>query len=291
MIDRNRMALIDRPKSISMLNSVRLEVLRLRNFVVRDFYISISYKFQFCFQLLQIFFAVLSIYFVGKMLTAVPESVKLYGGNYFSFALVGLALNSYLRAGLVTITNDIRQSMNLGTLEAVCVTPVSHLLFLLYSSVWQFVFETFKVVCYFLIGILVFGARFTNCNLPGVILLLFITVPIFMMLGIISSSLIILLKRGDPVYWIFSSIGSILAGMLFPVTVMPVWLQRIANLLPLTHALEGMRLLIIKGQKISEVSHHIYTLLIFFVIFVPATCLTNKVCMKLARKNGSFSTH
>ena len=281
----------DRPGTASMLDVVKIEAQRLKNFIIRDFHIAISYKFQFTFQLLQIFFAVLSIYFVGRMLKTAPESIGRYGGDYFNFALVGLALNSYLRAGLVTITNDIRQSMNLGTLEAVCVTPVSHLLFLLYSSVWQFVFETFKVVCYFIIGNLIFGARFDNCNLAGALLVLFLIVPIFMMLGIISSSLIILIKRGDPIYWIFSSVGGILAGMLFPVSVMPSWLQKVSYFMPLTHALEAMRLLLLKGQRLSEVSENVYALLIFCLIFVPVTYVINKSCMKLARKNGSFSTH
>lgn len=287
----NALAFSNGSRSITLLGKTKLEFLRLKNFVVRDFCISISYKFQFAFQLLQIFFSVLSIYFVGRMLVTVPESLSRYGNNYFSFALVGLSLNSYLRAGLVTITNDIRQNMNLGTLEAVCVTPVSHFLFLLYSCVWQFIFETFKVLCYFAIGIFIFGARFDNCNLAGAILVLLITIPIFMMLGIISSSLIILIKRGDPIYWIFSSVGSILAGMLFPVSVMPLWLQKIAILMPLTHSLEAMRLLILKDYKVSEVISSVYALLIFCIVFVPVTYLINKACMKLARKNGSFSTH
>lgn len=278
-------------KKSNLLEPLNIEVTRLRNFIIKDFYISISYKFQFLFQLLQIVFSILSVYFVGKMLSDTPESVANYGGNYFKFALVGLALNSYLRVGLVTITNDIRQSMNLGTLEAVCVTPVNHLMLLLYSSVWQFIFETFRVICFFVVGIFIFKADFDGANLVGALLVMLIVIPIFMMLGIISSSLIILLKRGDPIYWIFSSLGSILAGMLFPVSVMPDWLQMISKCLPLTHALEAMRMLILAGKTLGQVKNSVIALFIFFVALLPLTYLINKVCIKLAKRTGAFSTH
>ena len=37
-------------------------------FIKKDMMIAISYKFQFIFQFMQVFFSVASIYFVGKML-------------------------------------------------------------------------------------------------------------------------------------------------------------------------------------------------------------------------------
>ena len=94
-------------------------------FIKKDMKISVSYKLQFVFQFLQIFFGIAVIFFIDKMLgqSGKVSVLQRYGGDYFSFALVGLAANSYLRAGLVTITNDIRQIMNQGTLEAMCATP------------------------------------------------------------------------------------------------------------------------------------------------------------------------
>ena len=282
---------LDSVSNTGFIKSLYREAVRIKKFVVRDFFISISYKFQFVFQLLQIVFSMLSIYFVGEMLPGVPDSIAKYGGDYFTFALVGLALNSYMKVGLITITSDIRQSMNLGTLEAVCVTPVNHFMLLLYSSIWQFIFESFRVLCFFLIGAFVFNADLHAANIPGAILIMMIIVPIFMMLGIISSSLIILLKRGDPIYWIFSSLGSILAGMLFPVDVMPEWLQVVSRFFPLTHALEAMRMLMLKGESIYDIRASVIVLLTFLLVLLPLTYLVNKVCVKLAKRNGAFSTH
>ena len=78
-------------------------------FIKKDVAIAISYKFQFIFQFSQVFFSVTVIYFIGKMLGDSGKSslLQVYGADYFSFALVGLAISSYLKAGLVTITVSI----------------------------------------------------------------------------------------------------------------------------------------------------------------------------------------
>ena len=160
-------------------------------FIKKDMKISFSYKLQFMFKLLQVFFGIAVIYFIGRMLGQSGSSsvLKGYGGDYFSFALVGLAINSYLRAGLVTITNDIRQIMNQGTLEAMCATPTNYSWLILCSSLWQFVFETIRVVCYFAVAILIFGMNLDNANWPAALLSMALTTPVFLMLGMISCSI------------------------------------------------------------------------------------------------------
>ncbi len=262
-------------------------------FIKKDMKISVSYKLQFVFQFLQVFFSIAVIYFIGRLLGQAGNSsvLKNYGGDYFSFALVGLAINSYLRAGLVTITNDIRQIMNQGTLEAMCATPTGYNWLLLCSSLWQFVFESIRVVCYFVVAILIFGMKLDNANWPAAFLTMALTAPIFLMLGMISCSILVVVKKGDPVNWVFSSLGALLAGTMFPVSVLPDWMQKIAFCLPLTHSLEAARRSLLAGADISQISANLWSLVVFIVILTPVTITINNLCMKNAKKNGAFSTH
>jgi ABC-2 type transport system permease protein len=262
-------------------------------FIAKDMRISVSYKLQFFFQFVQIFFSVTLIYFVGKMLSREGQAVMLkdYRADYFAFALVGLSISSYLRAGLVTLTNDIRQTMNQGTLEAMCAAPINYTWLLFCSSLWHFIFETVRVLFYFLLAILVFGMRLTHVNWPGVVLTLILTAPIFLMLGVISCSILILVKRGDPINWIFSGLSGLLAGTIFHISVLPGWLQRIAWCLPLTHSLEAMRRCLLAGDGISRISVHLAALLGFIVALVPLTIAANTLCMRKAKSRGAFATH
>lgn len=262
-------------------------------FIRRDFQIAITYKLQFTFQFCQVFFAVAVIYFIGKMLSDSGKSslLNVYKADYFSFALVGLAITSYCRAGLVNITNNIRQVMTQGTLEAMCATPIGYARMLLYSSLWQFIFETIRVIFYFLMGVFIFNMKLPNANWFGAIVVMFLTIPTFLMLGVISCSILILVKRGDPVNWIFSSIASLLAGTMFPVAVLPDWLRKVALCLPLTHSLEAMRRTMLGGESIGEIAGNLWALLFFIVLLVPITLLINKFCMRRAKRQGAFSTY
>ncbi len=262
-------------------------------FIKKDAGIAVSYRLQFIFQFSQVFFSVAIIYFIGKMIekTGCSSLLKVYGSDYFSFALVGLAVTGFLRAGLVTITNDIRQIMNQGTLEAMCATPIGYTWLLLCSSLWPFLFESIRVVFYFLVGTVIFGLRLENANWTAAALTMALTIPIFLMLGITSSSILILVKRGDPINWIFSGAASLLAGTMFPIAVMPSWLRAIALCLPLTHSLEAMRRTVLTGASARQVAGNLAALFLFAGILLALTLLINKLCMKRAKASGAFTTH
>ena len=262
-------------------------------FIKKDAGIAVSYRLQFIFQFSQVFFSVAIIYFIGKMIekTGGSSLLKVYGSDYFSFALVGLAVTGFLRAGLVTITNDIRQIMNQGTLEAMCATPIGYTWLLLCSSLWPFLFESIRVVFYFLVGTVIFGLRLENANWTAAALTMALTIPIFLMLGITSSSILILVKRGDPINWIFSGAASLLAGTMFPIAVMPSWLRAIALCLPLTHSLEAMRRTVLTGASARQVAGNLAALFLFAGILLALTLLINKLCMKRAKASGAFTTH
>jgi ABC-2 type transport system permease protein len=262
-------------------------------FLRKDLTIALSYKLQFLFQFSQVFFAVAVIYFIGRMMDAsgVSPMLAAYGSHYFAFALVGLVANSYLKTGLITITNDLRQMMNQGVFEALCAGPVEHKWLLLCTTLWPFVFETVRVMFHFLLGILLFGLRLPHANWVGAGITLLMTVPVFLMLGIISSSILILIKKGDPINWIFSSVSGLLAGTMFPLAVLPPWLRGVAFCLPLTHALEALRRCLLTGASTWNVRRHLLALLVFVAVLLPITLVTSNLCIARAKKTGAFSTH
>jgi ABC-2 type transport system permease protein len=267
------------------------EIAKATAFIKKDMAIAVSYKLQFLFQFLQIFFSVAVIYFVGKLIS--PDSIILrtYNTDYFSFALVGLAISSYLKAGLVNTTNDIRQMMNQGILEAICASPTSYSNLLLFSSLWQFVFETFRVLFCFVVGFALLGLRLENANWFSAIVTLMLTIPIFLLLGMISSSILVLVKRGDPINWIFTSVATLVAGTMFPVEVLPPWLRYVAACIPLTYSLDAIRRSVFMNASLTDISRQLMVLAIFIVVLIPLALITVKVCISAAKRRGAFLTH
>jgi len=262
-------------------------------FIVKDAAIALSYRLQFAFRFTQIFFSVAVVYFIGRMVEASGGSVALerYRGDYFSFALVGLVTSGYMRTGLMTVTNEVRQLMSQGTLEALCAAPVGYKALLLYGAVWPFLFEAVRCMFCLLVAVGVFGLRLDNAAWAGALATILLTVPVFLLLGLLSSSILVVVKRGDPINWIFTSAAALLAGTMFPVSVMPPWLQSLAFCLPLTHSLEAMRLCLLAGASVRQVQTHLLALLCFLVVLIPLTIVVSDACMRKAKRCGAFATH
>ncbi len=110
----------------------------------------------------------------------------------------------------------------------------------------------------------------------------------FSSLGIMSASFIMVLKKGDPLSWIFTNLSWLLGGVYFPIAVLPGWVQKFSYLLPITYSLEGMRLALLKGYTLRELLPSIIPLLIFTVIMLPVSMWVFKYAVKRAKVDGSL---
>ena len=179
----------------------------------------------------------------------------------------------------------------LGTLEALLVTQTEIPTIIISSSLYSFIWASFKVAVYLLLGVYAFGSNLGNANLLGAAIVLILTIISFGSLGIISASFVMVLKRGDPVSWIFSSVSGLLGGLYYPVSVLPDWLQRFSYLLPVTYALEGMRMAVLQGHSVSDLLPNILALTIFSVIMLPLSILIFRYAVRKAKKDGSLTQY
>lgn len=258
-------------------------------FVYKDFINETSYKFAFIIQILGIFFSALVFFFLSKLLgDSVSPYLKPYGGDYFSFVLIGIAFANYLQVSLSSFSSCIRNAQMLGTLEALLVTQTEIPTIILSSSIYSFVLTSFRVIIFLLFGILVLGLDIGEANFFGGILVLLLTILSFSSIGIISASFIMVLKKGDPINWIFTNLSWLLGGVYYPISVLPDWVQKFSYLLPITYSLEGMRMALLKGYTIRALLPNIIPLLIFTAVMLPVSMWVFKYAVKKAKIDGSL---
>jgi len=261
-------------------------------FIWRDFINEKSYKFAFVTQIFGIFISILTFFFLSKLLGDVGASyLKPYGGNYFSFVLIGIAFFSYLRVSMEDLSKSIREGQMLGTLEALLVTQTGIPTIVLSSSLYSFIWASVKVTVYLLLGDFIFGVNMGNANLKGALLILLLTITSFSSLGIISASFIMVLKKGDPINRIFIGISGLLGGLYYPVSVLPDWLKKLSYFLPITYSLEGMRLSLLKGYSLSELIPNIAALAIFSIIMLPLSISIFVYAIKRAKRDGTLTQY
>ncbi|MER3448075.1 MAG: ABC transporter permease [Candidatus Dadabacteria bacterium] len=251
-----------------------------------------SYKFSFFMQLIGIFTSVLVFFFISKLIGDFGvKYLKPYGGNYFSFVLIGIAFFSYLRVSMQSLSESIREGQMLGTLEVLLVTQTEISTIIISSSLYSFIWASFRVGVYLLLGVFVFDVSVGNASILGALVILILTIISFSSLGIISASFIMVMKRGDPISWIFTNISGLLGGLYYPISILPSWLQKFSYLLPVTYSLEGMRLALLRGYSLSELMPNILGLAVFSVIALPISILIFEYAVKRAKIDGTLTQY
>lgn len=261
-----------------------------RAFLVRDLYFETSYKLQSLFRLLSILFQVLTFYFLATLIggEATSKHLEAYGGDYFTFALVGLSFSGLFNAGLRAFTTSIRQQMTMGVFEAMVASPIGSMSLLLYSLLWPLGFELLKALMYLCIGAAFLGADIALVRLPLLAAALALSLLVFGSLGIIAGSLILYFKRGDPIAWFLSSATQLVGGVLFPVTVLPGWLQSVAYVIPVPYALDALRGSLIPSATLENVGGNLIALALFALFLMPLAWWTANTVIEKARMHGSL---
>lgn len=250
--------------------------------------LQMSYKFEFFLRLFFMFFNILTYYFVAKLVgTTGAKYLASYGGDYFSFVLIGIAFSGYLMISLRGFSESVRDEQMMGTLEAMLVTRTDATTIITLSTLWNFIFASFRVFLYLMIGILL-GVNLTNANILGGLIILVLTIVCFSSIGILSASFIMIFKRGDPINMLFMSTSELFGGVFFPIELMPTWLQTISHLLPMTYSLNGMRHALLQGYSLQELAPEVGILVFFSVLLLPVSLLAFRYAVWKAKIDGTL---
>jgi ABC-2 type transport system permease protein len=259
-------------------------------FLGRDLSLMLSYRLSFFLQFFGIFFSVLMFFFIARLFgPAATPYLAAYGGDYFSFVLIGIAFSGYLGVAISSFSSSIRQGQMMGTLEVMLVTPTRLSTILVSSSLWSFAFTSLRIVVYLAVGALVFGVNLNQANWLAALLIQALTILTFGSLGIISASFIMAFKQGNPLNMVLGTASSLLGGVYYPITVLPTWLQPFSHLLPITYSLRAMRLAVLQGYSFSALAPDMLILAVFAIVLFPLSLVAFRLGVRKAKMDGSLT--
>jgi ABC-2 type transport system permease protein len=263
---------------------------KLLQFIERDFQMEIAYKTKFVSDLVYVVFPVVLYYFLAKMIgdKASPQMAR-YHCDYFSFVMVGIATANILQAALQSYTENVRKFMVEGSLEAMFATATPHYMLIVYSSAWPFVYALLKTLLQFIAAYLLFGFTLPNLNIASTLISVVLSLALFNAIGVISASLLIVIKKGDPVNWLVIQLSHIFGGILFPIDLLPGWAQTISYLFPIRHALESIRYAMLAGDDPMQLLPHLVPLAVFTAGLLPVSIFFCTYLVNVARRSGALA--
>lgn len=227
-----------------------------------------------------------AFYFLAR---AIGPGFRPEGMDYFPFVLVGTGFYTFLIAGINSFLHIIEDAQHTGTLEVLMTTstPAPVLVFL--SAMSAFAGNSVYLLFYLGAGFVLFGAPLDHPNLPGGAAILALSLLIAMALGVFAAALQLAIQKGSAVVWLFASGTWFLTGTLFPISALPQPVRILAQFIPLTHALSGMRLALLQGASFAALAPDIWALSLFAVVLLPFSLLAFSHTLQRARLQGTLS--
>ncbi len=260
-------------------------------FIKRDFQTESSYKMAYLLSAIGALLPLVMFYFVSRIVDSSQESLAKYGGDYFSFVLIGLAFSRYFQVALNTYSNSIQRAQVTGCLEAMLSTQTSPQACILMSTMYALLASFLQLAIILVCGAVVFGVDFSHVNVIASLVVFALALLVFISFGIVSAACIVVLKKGDPVGWVLTSASMILGGAYFPVEVMPHWLQNVAHIIPAMYALDALRLTMLQDFTISGVAPQLLLLGGMALVLLPGSLKLFDMAVNKAKRDGTLAQY
>src|SRR3954452_1459782 len=254
----------------------------------RDFLTTRSYKLSF---VLEVFFGVveLAVYFFISQIIGDVTSESLHGApSYFAFAAVGVIMAALLSAATTSIALRLREEQLAGTMEVLAAQPVTSLELCVGIVSFPFAYSAVRAALYLLIAAFWMNLDVSQTSWAGVATMLVATALGLSPLGILSGALVVLYKRGSLLGATLVYAMTIIGGAVFPISVLPDWLEWIGRLLPVRFAFDGVRAALFSGEGWGGDA---LALAAFGIVSAPLSLLAFAFALDRAKKTGSLSEY
>jgi ABC-2 type transport system permease protein len=250
------------------------------------------YRVAYILRFVSLGFAILSLYFFSRFIGAAQnQHLARYGGDYLAFGVVGLLITELQFVGVSALAMRVRMAQVMGYLEAQMATPAPAWMVLGVAPFYEFGAALLRSTAYLVGASLLLGVRFDAANAAAVLA----TVPLVLLafggLGLLAAGMTMIARRTNPVAAILGAASMFLSGVVYPVSVLPEWLQKVSAFLPLTHALEALRQALILGRPVvaPELAPSLFALTGFACVLTPLGLGLFVYALRRARIDGSLT--
>jgi ABC-2 type transport system permease protein len=205
------------------------------------------------------------------------------------FLVIGAVFWNYLSVVFSFIAETITWERWEGTLEYTMMAPVRRITHLMGSTLFALVYGFIHTAVVLAVLIMFFGIDLSNAN--------WTTAAVFMLIGSLSivgigmmAAILPLLyvERGDQMVFVLNSLLLLFSGVYFSITVLPEWMQTVAQFVPGTYILDGIRQGLMEGVPVTELLHDVWPLLVMAVVLIPAGAYAFSLAERYAKRTGKL---
>lgn len=210
--------------------------------------------------------------------------------DYVGFMIIGGASLAWLFSVLWGVGQSLREEQLQGTLETNWVAPVPRFVLLLGRSLTSIVIQTLSTVLV-LIGTYFFFDFHFQGNIFLVFLILTLAILSLYGLGFIFAGLILLFKEPHSLTELVGSLLVVICGVIYPLAVLPLWMQKIGRCIPLTWAVQELRAVLLQGAGFQEIAPGLGVLALWALVMPGLGFFIFSLIERRARIRGTLGQY
>lgn len=253
--------------------------------VRRDWLIFVSYRTQVLSRSANAMLSVLLFYYISRLVTTGEFSSP---DSYFAFVVVGLVITQVINATLGMTPVAIRTDLLTGNLERLIISPfgvVSGVIaMLIFPTAMSLVTGAIMVAFSGLVLGLPIVASTVLWAIPAAILASLSFAPF----TLFFSAFVLAFKQAVPGAGYVLVVLGLVAGLYFPVTLLPDWIAWASNVQPFTPAVDLLRYLISGETPDDSVAVLVARLVGFTVVLGPVSVYAVARAVEYGRRRGSL---
>lgn len=252
---------------------------------------ALSYRLSMVFSLIGVLVSVVPVYYLARALqTTMAHKIELQGGEYFAFLLVGMIATAFIMTAVNAIPGVVSSGIATGTLEALLSTRASLPSLVAgligYGFVWTSLRSVVMLATGLALGVhLVWGAWLSS------LLIMTLIVLAYLPFGLFAASLQLAFRTAGPLPSIVLIASSFLGGVYYPTHIMPSWLPRLSDAIPLTYGLRALRETLLEGIPFRMVIPDVATLFGFVLVLTALSLFALTEALHYARRSGTLAQY
>jgi ABC-2 type transport system permease protein len=252
--------------------------------VKRDFLIAWSYRVQFVTGLFSGFVTLATFYYISRLVRVEQFSP----GEYFAFVAIGVVIFTVVTATLQLPQMTLRQELIAGTFERMLLAPGGTTTAITALLLYPALYALLTVAALVCLGAAAFGLDLQWSTVPAAVPIAILSLLAFAPFGVLLLASVVLIKRAPPGASYVVVGLSLVAGLYFPVSLLPGWIEWASDVQPLTPAAELLRNTLVGRPLEDPVWVPLLTLAAFALIALPLSIAALKAAVRSSRRRGTI---
>jgi ABC-2 type transport system permease protein len=251
----------------------------------RDLLIFASYRTRFLSTFFTSLVTLTLFYYVSRLVTTARFATP---DRYYAFVVVGVVIFAVLTSTLSAPVATLRAELQAGTFERMVLSPFGAVRSIASLLIFPLLLALVVGVLSLAYAGILFGLDLRWSTAAAGIPLAVLSAAAFAPFGLVMAAAVVLLKQTNAGATFVMAGMTLLAGLYFPVTLLPAWIRWASDVQPFTPAVDLLRNVLVGTPLSDPFGVELAKLAGFAAVLLPLSLLVLRAAVRRSRRQGTI---